>query len=104
MTDIRLSHPTLKVLNFLLVEPLQERSGAEIAKCTGTASGTLYPMLTRLVGAKWLTRRWEVIDPRKAGRPRRRFYRLTALGQNEANKALRELQTDTAGGRAWQSS
>ena len=104
MTEVRLSHPTLKVLAFLLDKPLQQRSGAEISKSTGVASGTLYPMLIRLETAKWLDSEWEQIDPHKEGRPRRRFYNLTALGQNEANKALRELQATTVGGRAWQSS
>ena len=100
--EVRLSHSTLKVLAYLLGEPLHPRSGAEISKATSTASGTLYPMLARLENASWLSSEWEQIDPRKEGRPRRRFYKLTALGQNEARKALREIGFGEA--PAWQPS
>ena len=97
---IRLTQPTLKVLRFLLEKPREGRSGADMSKATKVGSGTLYPMLARLEPAGWLTSEWEVIDPSEAGRPRRRFYRLTALGQNNARAALAELQM-TAGEWAW---
>ena len=98
--DVRLTQPTLKVLRFLLETPREGRSGAEMSKATKVGSGTLYPMLARLEAAGWLTSEWEVIDPSEAGRPRRRFYRLTAVGQNSARAALADLQM-TAGELAW---
>jgi PadR family transcriptional regulator len=98
--DVRLTQPTLKVLRFLLETPREGRSGAEMAKATRVGSGTLYPMLARLEAAGWLTSEWEVIDPKEAGRPRRRFYRLTAVGQNNARRALADLQM-AAGELAW---
>ncbi|MEZ5787873.1 MAG: helix-turn-helix transcriptional regulator [Xanthobacteraceae bacterium] len=90
--DVRLTQPTLKVLRFLLEKPREGRSGAEMSKATKVGSGTLYPMLARLESAGWLTSEWEVIDPSEAGRPRRRFYKLTAVGQNNARAALADLQ------------
>ena len=100
--DVRLTQPTLKVLRFLLEKPREGRSGAEMSKATGVGSGTLYPMLARLELAGWLSSEWEAIDPKAAGRPRRRFYKLTAVGQNKACAALAELQV--AGGElAWTS-
>jgi DNA-binding PadR family transcriptional regulator len=36
----------------------------------------------------WLTSAWEDIDPAAAGRPARRYYRLTAQGAGEAQAAL----------------
>ena len=39
-----------------------------------------------LVG--WLTSGWEGVDPRAAGRPQRRYYRLTPRGTHEAHQAL----------------
>jgi PadR family transcriptional regulator PadR len=90
--DIRLTQSTLKMLHFLLEKPRERRSGAEISKATGVGSGTLYPTLARLETAGWLSSEWEAIDPREAGRPRRRFYRLTAYGQNNAFAALSDLQ------------
>jgi DNA-binding PadR family transcriptional regulator len=100
--DVRLTQPTLKVLRFLLEKPREGRSGAEMSKATTVGSGTLYPMLARLEGAGWLTSEWEVIDPSEAGRPRRRFYKLTAVGQNNARAALADLQM-AAGELAWTS-
>lgn len=98
--DVRLTQPTLKVLRFLLETPRERRSGAEMSKATKVGSGTLYPMLARLEAAGWLTSEWEVIDPSEAGRPRRRFYKLTAVGQNKARAALADLQM-AAGELAW---
>ncbi len=93
--DVRLTQPTLKVLRFLLEKPREGRSGAEISKSTKVGSGTLYPMLARLETAGWLSSEWETIDPRDAGRPRRRFYKLTGIGQRNASTALADLQIPT---------
>lgn len=90
--DVRLTQPALKVLRFLMETPREGRSGAEMSKATKVGSGTLYPMLARLEAAGWLTSEWEVINPSEAGRPRRRFYKLTAIGQNKARAALNDLQ------------
>lgn len=98
--NVRLSGPTLKVLKLFLAKPREGRSGAEISRETGVGSGTLYPMLARLEQAGWLTSEWEVIDPSEAGRPRRRFYKLSALGQIQANTAFSEFQMP-AGELAW---
>jgi PadR family transcriptional regulator, regulatory protein PadR len=98
VTEFRLTQPTLRVLRFLIDKPLEARSGAEIAKATSLGSGTLYPMLGRLEGAGWLSSEWERIDPREAGRPRRRFYKLTADGHKNAYRVLAELQMPTVPG------
>jgi DNA-binding PadR family transcriptional regulator len=100
--DVRLTQPTLKVLRFLLETPREGRSGAEMSKATKVGSGTLYPMLARLETVGWLSSEWETIDPSEAGRPRRRFYKLTAVGQNNAHAALTDLQMAT-GEMAWTS-
>jgi PadR family transcriptional regulator PadR len=96
VAEIRLTQPALKVLRFLLGMPAVPRSGAEIAKATHVSSGTLYPMLVRLETAGWLSSEWEEVDPREQGRPRRRFYSLTPLGQNTANRELADLQINLA--------
>src|SRR5262245_57374251 len=54
-----------------------------------TAYGTLYKALDRLVKAGYLTSRWE--DPHAAasdGRPRRRFYQVTSIGEQALTEAL----------------
>jgi PadR family transcriptional regulator PadR len=101
MNQVKLSAPTLKVLKALLEKPQQGQSGAALSQATKVGSGTLYPMLARMEGAGWLTSEWEDIDPREAGRPRRRFYKLSGVGQAEALKAFREFQL--VGGLAWNS-
>lgn len=86
-----MSAQTLKVLGILLTNPSDELSGAEIARLTKLASGTLYPILLRLEQAGWLASNWESGDPRKLGRPRRRFYHVTAIGAKHASRAFGEL-------------
>jgi len=88
----RITGPTLKVLAALLSSPRDELSGAEIGRAAKLASGTLYPILLRLEGAGWLTSRWEREAPNELGRPRRRFYRVTALGAKKAKAAVKDLQ------------
>jgi DNA-binding PadR family transcriptional regulator len=75
-------------------------SGAEISRTTKLASGTLYPILLRLERACWLESWWEHEAPQELGRPRRRFYRVTALGAKKASAALRDIQTALRG-LAW---
>ena len=67
-------------------------SGADIGKAASLRSGTLYPILMRLEECGWLSSRWEEGDPKKLGRPRRRYYRVTGIGATRAHAALRELQ------------
>jgi PadR family transcriptional regulator, regulatory protein PadR len=95
----RITTQTLRVLGAVTSSGTAELSGAEIAKKTNLRSGTLYPILFRLEQAGWFESRWEDGDPSELGRPRRRFYRLTALGEREARAAYREV-TDMIGGLA----
>jgi PadR family transcriptional regulator PadR len=87
----RLTHATLKVLSVFLFAGHDERSGADIAASTKLASGTLYPILLRCEQAGWLKSRWEEVDPREAGRPRRRLYRITAVGAAQTKSAISDI-------------
>jgi PadR family transcriptional regulator PadR len=80
--------PTQYVLTTLLAEPDREYYGAEIGMAAGLASGTVHPILARLEGIGWVTSRWETIDASAAGRPARRYYRLTTEGVADARAAL----------------
>jgi DNA-binding PadR family transcriptional regulator len=80
--------PTLLVLQVLLADAELERYGGEIGSEAGLPSGTVHPILARLEGVGWLESRWEDVDPREAGRPARRYYRLTTSGANHATAAL----------------
>lgn len=91
MNSPRLSEQGLKVLARFMASPSDEFSGAELHKDTRLASGTLYPLLLRLEDCGWLSSRWEQIEPREAGRPRRRLYRITGLGQRGYSEVMASL-------------
>ncbi len=81
---------TQLVLRALLEDPEGQHYGLEIAKSAGLATGSLYPILARLEQAGWVESRWEVIDQKAEGRPRRRYYSLTRDGAVQARQALAE--------------
>ena len=87
----RLTHATLKVLACIMAGRQSEMSGSQVAVSTGLASGSLYPILLRLERAGWLKSRWEKIDPKQAGRPRRRLYTMTAVGAAQTRTAVSEI-------------
>jgi PadR family transcriptional regulator, regulatory protein PadR len=87
----RITGPILKVLKELMACPDSGLSGAEIARATGLASGTLYPILFRLEKSGWLNSRWEEVDPSEVKRPRKRLYNVTALGAIKIKSSFREL-------------
>lgn len=81
---------TRAVLEFLLRDPAREYYGREICAVTGHKSGVVNPILSRMHGSGWLERRWEDERDEDAheSRARRRFYRLTGPGQEQARQAL----------------
>lgn len=79
---------TTQVLQVLSDEPGQDRYGLEVMALTGLPSGTVFPILARLEAYGWLESGWEDVDPRVAGRPRRRYYRLTGPGLEAGSRAL----------------
>jgi PadR family transcriptional regulator PadR len=99
-TEIKITTQVLKVLSAFLSDPKAELSGAEISKRTGLKSGTLYPILIRLEDAKWLESEWEEGNPKTLGRPRRRFYSITALGVRSARAEFKEFSI-ALGRPAW---
>jgi len=72
------SPQTRAVLAALGEDQAQWRYGYAIARQTGLASGTLYPILGRLADRGLLETCWEADPPE--GRPRRHLYRLTGTG------------------------
>ena len=99
--DLKLSATGLRLISVFANDPTKRWSGTEITKATKIGSGSLYPLLARLEAAKWLSPEWENIDPSEAGRPRRRYYKLTALGARHARKALADFQIPVMGRLAW---
>lgn len=98
-SNIRITSSLLKVLGAFIANT-DELSGADVAKLTGLSSGTLYPILMRLEQCKWLQSEWEDGDPHELGRPRRRLYRITAVGARRARKEFSDFKT-AIGRAAW---
>lgn len=96
----RLTAQVLKVLGVLTSSQQNEVSGAEINRLANLSSGTLYPILLRLEKAGWVKSHWETEDPRKLGRPRRRFYQMTSVGASRTRSAFREVRL-AMGELAW---
>ncbi|MEU4689531.1 PadR family transcriptional regulator [Actinoplanes sp. NPDC023714] len=93
MTDpVRVTTAVSKVLAALLEDPEASRYGLDLMRASGHPSGTLYPILLRLQRAGWVETRWEEIDPAEAGRPARRYYRLTPDGLVAARAELAALR------------
>src|ERR687893_507002 len=89
----RMTLSTQLVLRTLLAEPTREMYGLQICQAAELPSGTIHPILARLEGCGWLESRWEDTDPKRAGRPRRRYYRLTPDGVAYAVAALARVRT-----------
>jgi DNA-binding PadR family transcriptional regulator len=74
----RPSPQTLLVLEALTRELGGWRHGYDLARETGVASGTLYPVLIRLAERGMVEACWD--ESVERGRPRRHLYRITAEG------------------------
>ncbi|MGW0193992.1 PadR family transcriptional regulator [Nonomuraea sp. NPDC003201] len=86
---MRMTMPTQAVLRALLRGPGTECSGLEVCALTELPSGTVYPILARLEHIGWVESRWEEPETHVAeGRPRRRYYRITPDGAEQARDAV----------------
>jgi DNA-binding PadR family transcriptional regulator len=68
------------------------RFGLDVMDATGLPSGTVYPTLARMEERAYVESEWEDEAAARAdGRPRRRYYRLTAEGSRALSEALERL-------------
>ncbi|MFC6022814.1 PadR family transcriptional regulator [Plantactinospora solaniradicis] len=102
-SEVRVTTAVARVLAAFLEDPATDRYGLDLIASTGLASGTLYPILVRLQRAGWIDSAWEDVDPVAAGRPARRYYRLTPDGLVRARTELAALydQLGRAAGTAF---
>ena len=86
--------PLERVFRALLEDPAARRYGYDLMKAARLASGTLYPLLTRLEGEGLVTSHWETPgeggEADQALRPRK-YYKLTAEGERVARRELAVL-------------
>lgn len=96
--------PVMQVISAFLEDPQAKRYGAELIRATHLQSGTLYPILARLERNGWLVSQKEAIDPKKEGRPARRYYELSPDGaapmrqaRAEIHEALKKIESPAIG-------
>jgi len=82
----RITRQLLAVLEAVSADPSREWYGLELMQTARLSSGTLYPILHRLVRDGWLVRTREA--PSETGGARRRLYRLTGVGERCATEVL----------------
>jgi PadR family transcriptional regulator PadR len=80
------SHETKLVLQMLLDAPTDETYGLRVVRATGLPAGSAYAILQRLEHEGLLESRWEDLDTTEAGRPARRYYRLSGEGRRIAHR------------------
>ena len=72
--------------------------GLDIVARTGLPSGTVYPTLGRVAKAGLVRSRWEAAEEAEAeGRPRRRYYELTAEGEAKLAEGVDRVASLAAG-------
>jgi DNA-binding PadR family transcriptional regulator len=83
-------NPPLSYTALFILQALARghRFGYDIMDVTGLPSGTIYPALRRLEALELVRSDWETdANARRAGRPRRRYYALTAAGTRHLGEA-----------------
>ena len=90
MSPRSLGYATLAVLQALADG---YRYGFDVIDHTGLPSGTVYPALATLTRRALVTSRWEADDLAQAeGRPRRRYYEVTAEGARVLEESIRRYR------------
>lgn len=87
----RITNQLLALLEAMMADLNREWYGLELMEATNLSSGTLYPLLHRLVADGWLERTREV--PSEDGGRSRRLYKLTGQGTLSADSLLSEKAT-----------
>src|SRR5690348_7686163 len=94
---MRITRHVERILSVLLREPAESRYGLEIAKEGGLPLGSIYPILIRLEETGWVTSEWERMDDVVERRTPRRYYRLTAEGEQVAREVVLETRSYVRG-------
>jgi len=85
--DIKLSHTSALILGAI---GAGYRYGFDIMEATGLPSGTVYPALRRLEQSALIKSKWEKERAAAAElRPARKYYRLTASGDDALTRATK---------------
>ena len=90
---MRVTYALVQVAIAFMSDEAGKHWGYELSRGSGVRSGVLYPMLSRLLDAHWVTDGWETQEEAR-GRPRRRYYELTDVGRRELGAILEGARLD----------
>jgi DNA-binding PadR family transcriptional regulator len=95
MSRARDSRPLSPNATLLLQAVAQGHAyGFDLMEVAALPSGTVYPLLRRLEARGLVSSRWEDQEESAVdGRPRRRYYQVTAAGREALPAALARLRT-----------
>lgn len=90
---------TEAVLKEMLLKPTQSHYGLTLGQAVNLQSGTIHPILARLERAGIVESFWEDPEEHAAAqpsRPRRRYYKFTTDGAEQARTAMAEAYSKRA--------
>lgn len=90
---MRTTHALVQLAAALMAAPEDRHWGYQLSKASGVRSGAMYPRLTSMLEAGWLSDGWET-QGEAGGRPPRRYYQLTDRGKVELGAILVRAQQD----------
>lgn len=90
----------IAVASALMDDPTGHHWGYALSRSAGVRSGAMYPILTRLLEAGWLTDGWEDPTTLTEKRPPRRYYELTEAGRDELGSMVQTAQRQIGTSRA----
>jgi len=90
---MRKTRALIAVALALMEDPTGRHWGYDLSRRAQVASGSLYPLLTRLLEEGWVKDGWD--DHRTvSGRPPRRYYTLTEKGLRELGAVIASAEQD----------
>ncbi|MBZ9752155.1 PadR family transcriptional regulator [Deinococcus sp. HMF7604] len=89
----------MKLVRHLYDDLEAEHYGLALGRKSGLSTAALYTSLARLERMGWVVARWEDIDPVSAGRPARKYFRLTETGITGYQTNLQALTSPALRGK-----
>lgn len=91
---MRRTHALIQVALALAADPEGRHWGYDLTKRANVRSGVLYPVLTRMLDAGWLSDGWEDPAEIEGKRPARRYHEVTEQGRKALTELLDEARID----------
>ena len=87
---IKPSITLFRIFSVFLQNPDKQHTGTEVRALAKAGAGTVFPLLQDMCDKDWVTDEWEIQDPKILGRPRKRFFKLTSLGERSMKMFIQD--------------